>query len=342
MNCFIKNPCKQFYCFVTLLFISLNVSAQTSQTTTKDTLVELKNWRSGKDTIRLNDELAIKIITEKPDSFFNTIFINSIPVLTIDDLKHQSVDSCKKCKIFLFQLTNSFFDSLKIIGKGSRDESGFLKLNFSIGNRQQACIINALPIVVEQNQLIEKWLVKTLLVLTIFILIFLLWKYNGSLIKGDDNIYYSLGRTQLLYWSLLFIYGYLFICSCEGTLPFIPNSLLIILGISVGTTAASKLIDNSSVPLGTQLDLSKSKSQGFFIDILSDANSISVHRFQNVIFNIIFGVIFLQKVIAEHKLPDFDNTVLILMGISSGSYAALKTTEPQNSNIQNPTNQAVG
>ncbi|MFX8785951.1 hypothetical protein ABTM90_19220, partial [Acinetobacter baumannii] len=68
----------------------------------------------------------------------------------------------------------------------------------------------------------------------------------------------------------------------------------------------------------------------------------SVHRFQNVIFNIIFGVIFLQKVIAEHKLPDFDNTVLILMGISSGSYAALKTTEPQNSNIQNPTNQAVG
>ncbi|MBN8838129.1 MAG: hypothetical protein J0I09_12775 [Sphingobacteriia bacterium] len=326
-------PVKRFVFSLLFFLLLLHANAQDSTILLKDSLIEVKNWRNGKDTIQLNDEIAIKILTAKPDSFFNTIFINNIPVYSINGIQHQSADTCKKCRVFLFQLTKPFLHSLMQIGKGSKDATGFLKVNFAIGNRYQDCMVNARPIVIEQNQLVDSRLVIGLMMLIAIGLLIVLWRYNGSMIKDTSNIYYSLGRSQLLYWSLLFTYGYLFLCSWQGSLPFVPSSMLIILGISITTTAASRVVDiaknDESIPQLT------GKSQGFFIDILSDDKSISVQRFQNVIFNIIFGVLFIQKVALEHKIPDFDETVLVLIGISSGSYAVLKTTDPTNKTSTN-------
>src|SRR6185312_15189885 len=103
-------------------------------------------------------------------------------------------------------------------------------------------------------------------------------KFN--ILKDDNNLYYSLGRTQLFYWTLLVLIAYLSICFKTDTLPDLPLSVLAILGISVSTTAISKLVENKNkdiVPIDKN-----AKSEGFFFDILSDGSSINIQRFQNV------------------------------------------------------------
>jgi hypothetical protein len=70
-------------------------------------------------------------------------------------------------------------------------------------------------------------------------------------------------------------------------------------------------------------------SRGFFTDILSDAGGVSFHRFQIVAWTVALGVIFIGQVFNYLLMPDFDSTLLALMGISSGTYLGFKFPEKQ-------------
>jgi hypothetical protein len=64
------------------------------------------------------------------------------------------------------------------------------------------------------------------------------------------------------------------------------------------------------------------------IDILRDGNGISFHRFQIVVWTIVFGIIFVRAVLKDLTMPDFDSSLLGLMGLSSGTYIGFKFPEP--------------
>jgi hypothetical protein len=83
-------------------------------------------------------------------------------------------------------------------------------------------------------------------------------------------------------------------------------------------------------------NLSKPVSEGFIKDILSDVNGISFHRFQMVIWTITLGIIFLKSVYNELTMPEFNDTMLALMGISAGTYVAFKIPERQTDPEQQP------
>jgi cell division protein FtsL len=68
-------------------------------------------------------------------------------------------------------------------------------------------------------------------------------------------------------------------------------------------------------------------SEGFFEDILSDANGISFPRFQIAGWTLVLGVIFIASVYRVLSMPDFDTQLLALMGISSGTYIGFKFPE---------------
>lgn len=67
----------------------------------------------------------------------------------------------------------------------------------------------------------------------------------------------------------------------------------------------------------------------FDIDILSDANGVSIHRFQMVLWTVVLGFIFIHEVVARLAMPEFSGTPLLLMGISNGTYLFGKSAEPQ-------------
>jgi hypothetical protein len=65
-------------------------------------------------------------------------------------------------------------------------------------------------------------------------------------------------------------------------------------------------------------------SGGVLKDILSEDDGISFHRFQIAVWTLVLGAVFAYKVSHDLALPDFDTTLLGLMGISSGTYLGFK------------------
>ena len=69
------------------------------------------------------------------------------------------------------------------------------------------------------------------------------------------------------------------------------------------------------------------QSDGFWHDICNNGDGISFHRLQVVIWTLILGVVFINDVSNVLSMPEFSNTLLTLMGISSGTYLGFKIPE---------------
>jgi hypothetical protein len=70
-------------------------------------------------------------------------------------------------------------------------------------------------------------------------------------------------------------------------------------------------------------------SKRFINDILSDDDGVSFHRFQIFAWTIVLICIFIAGIYNALSMPDFDGTLLALMGISGGTYLGFKLPEQQ-------------
>ena len=70
----------------------------------------------------------------------------------------------------------------------------------------------------------------------------------------------------------------------------------------------------------------KGASDGLLFDLLRDDTGISFHRFQMVGWTVILGFVFIAAVYSQLTMPDFNATLLGLMGISSGTYIGFKAS----------------
>jgi hypothetical protein len=147
-------------------------------------------------------------------------------------------------------------------------------------------------------------------------------------IKKQSDIPFSWSRTQLAFWTVIIFSSFIYLFFKFDEVPGLANVNLILLGIVIATTASARLIDDSQKKNG---DLSQGyPSEGFLRDILSDKNGVSIHRLQNVLWTIAVGIIYIQFVATSKSLPDetvITDNLLILMGISTGAYVGIKTTE---------------
>jgi len=161
----------------------------------------------------------------------------------------------------------------------------------------------------------------------------------------DNNGRFSLNQFQIVLWTILILSlfaGIAFARLCGGVenplnIQF-PNELLILMGISVGTSVAATAIksgkdrDNIEVfgkgkPKWDQL-YNKEDKNG------EEAESVDVTRFQNFWITIIMLIMYLFMAISFVKskavlsgpviLPGFNDTLLYLIGISHAGYMAGK------------------
>lgn len=77
------------------------------------------------------------------------------------------------------------------------------------------------------------------------------------------------------------------------------------------------------------------QSEGFLLDVLSDNYGVNFHRFQALAWTGVLGIIFASHVYRDLAMPQLSETLLGLMGISSGTYLSLKI--PENSPDPAPT-----
>lgn len=64
----------------------------------------------------------------------------------------------------------------------------------------------------------------------------------------------------------------------------------------------------------------------WWLDILTDEDGVNFHRFQMAAWTLVLGIVFLRQVYNELAMPEFNPSLLMLIGISSGTYLGLKVT----------------
>ena len=122
---------------------------------------------------------------------------------------------------------------------------------------------------------------------------------------------YSLARSQMAFWFFLTVSSYVFIWLVTGDRDSIPPSLLGLMGISAATAVAAIAISRKAV----------STSSGWWQDVVSNEEGvIALDRLQIVVWTLVLGGIFLTSVLWDLTMPEFNATLLALMGISSGTY----------------------
>lgn len=130
---------------------------------------------------------------------------------------------------------------------------------------------------------------------------------------------YSLSRAQLALWFTFTVSAGLFLWMLYGDLRRIDGSLLILLGISVGTAGYSWMADRN-MP-----DRPYAPSQGFLADLLTGFDERKqLHRYQAVIVNLLLLSVGIFHVSQQLSYPVFDASWLIFLGISGAAYGAGK------------------
>lgn len=142
---------------------------------------------------------------------------------------------------------------------------------------------------------------------------------------------YSLTKVQFGIWTVIISSSYIYLSLCKGDCAdgSINKTALILMGIYAGTAAATAIMDKNEIN-DNRPRHQNTPSQGFIIDILSDDNGISLHRFQNFVWTLIAVIVYLYKVAMIRTgciLPELSDTLLALTGISSATYLVLRSKE---------------
>jgi preprotein translocase subunit SecG len=142
---------------------------------------------------------------------------------------------------------------------------------------------------------------------------------------------FSITKVQFGVWTVIISSSYIYLSLLKGDCSEGPinKTALVLMGIFAGTAVASTIIDKNEIN-DNRLRHQNAPSEGFFIDILSDDNGISLHRFQSFTWTIIAMTIYLYKVYKVPSgcvLPELSDTLLALTGISSATYLVMRSKE---------------
>src|SRR5208337_3446603 len=147
---------------------------------------------------------------------------------------------------------------------------------------------------------------------------------TGMVRESGPGSPYSLGKTQMAFWGLLVAISFFGVWIIGHWMERIPDQVLILIGIS-GATGLGSVVMNKRTP--STSDPKAYPLLGWFRDIISDGTGVSFQRFQVVLWTLILGVVFAYNVANTCSMPEFENTLLVLTGISNGLYLGFKIPE---------------
>lgn len=109
----------------------------------------------------------------------------------------------------------------------------------------------------------------------------------------------------------------------QATAPVPANLAALEIELADKETRFRKLLAETA----TTIPKPATQKQSWITDILSDEHGISFHRFQMFAWTVSLGAYFVVSVFKDYAMPEFDTQMLVLMGISSGTYLGFKFPE---------------
>ena len=165
-----------------------------------------------------------------------------------------------------------------------------------------------------------------LALLTAFTIVFILAAAYSDMLRDAPRVDgvkqpFSIGRSQMACWFFLILLSYVFLWLVTGDHDTIPPSLLGLMGIS----SATALVAEAIPALQKEKDAAARTSKGWWRDLVMGENGVvALDRLQIVVWTIVLSGVFLTSVVWDLTMPEFNATLLALMGISSGTYIGFK------------------
>lgn len=158
----------------------------------------------------------------------------------------------------------------------------------------------------------------------------------------DGKHIFSLSRCQLAWWFFVIFAAWIFLWVTTASRDTLNQTALIVLGIG-SATAFSGAVAGKVQAFVTKTNLADVKLQvserprpfrtglgAWLYDILSDSDTVGFHRFQLVVWNVLLGAIFLWKTWSDFTMPEFNATLLGLLGLSAATFVGMKMTASHN------------
>lgn len=325
--------------YIMICSFYLNVKAQKTgslQYSIDSVRIDSSTFHTGKDILLLTTAFNKQIVLyvsgnslpfSNQDS--DKIYINGLGMPYNVIYNYPRVDTTDSTKKNSFTLAFSLIKhDTALWNKWYGFDNNPIQIKIDIGTKQKQYTYsdyNLKVLMFRPGNLTFAWVIVVLFILISFLLAFV---FKTDLIRDHSNQLvskpFSLSRFQLLWWSVIIISCYILLYAIRDDFTLLSKTTLILLGISVTGTSFSTLVDYSDSDKDRHQD---QKGNNFLSDILSDNDGISVHRYQNFVFTLIFGIIFFYKVLTTANMPEFGQLELFLMGISTATYVGLKTAE---------------
>jgi hypothetical protein len=265
-------------------------------------------------------------------------------LLEVDKRGPQAMGSSSDCKtietseasghLCLFYESGMAGRKLRVTAFNSGNYEGPVNIRLRVGNNvsdYQTITLSKLP----------EWAVRSLAIViaVIFGLIVLGMLTKGiQLAKGENSgsvldwffldkqtSSYSLSKFQLIAWTAVAIFGYVYVLLCRTLIqwdfqfPNIPNGWPTLLGVSAATTVAAVGITANRGSKGAGC------LKPSFADFISSGGMVTSDRFQFFVWTLVGFVGFLLLVLLADpstlkQLPDVPQGFLYLMGISAAGY----------------------
>jgi hypothetical protein len=146
-----------------------------------------------------------------------------------------------------------------------------------------------------------------------------------SFLQSPDGRY-SVSRFQVIVWTVVVLASYVYLYLFVGTSASFPDSVWVLMGISVGSLGSAKFVASSQLrDLGGGVAPAMPApagqlAGGALASMLSDDGAPSLMRLQLLVWTIVASAIFLRQVWTTSILWDVPSGLLVLMGISHGGY----------------------
>jgi hypothetical protein len=189
------------------------------------------------------------------------------------------------------------------------------------------------------------YLVGIIILLLLFIIVKFIFKGQITKLTEGADKRLSLSKFQFLLWFIVLLYSYIVLyivryqAGDASPINQIPSNLLILTGASAGTMLAAKGITSSYVQNGS---ISKTPeddpTKSNLTNLVNDDDNISdLSKIQMLTWTLVaIGIYLLSALpasVANYKdgLIDIDTSLMVLMGLSQGTYLGKKlisTTTP--------------
>ena len=152
--------------------------------------------------------------------------------------------------------------------------------------------------------------------LYLIILLVITWRFKANLLRSETK-QWSLSKIQMALWTMIFSFWYVVLSAIRGDFMDITDGMFWLMGISSTTAVGAKAVVIRNLE---KLDRERPSKLLSDYDYNVGEYRLSLHRCQIALWTVVVAGMFMVSAATTMNLPDIPNQLLLLMGVSGGTY----------------------